>query len=118
MKLTPELFFATVALVVGTVTAYPAQSQPSIEFVVGVSPDVATTLETALNAPGSRSKSRPDSLFEGVEATTPTVRTNPSRTKSTPGPRAYTLRVRDSTALRRLIDRWDRQAGVRYAHPN
>lgn len=118
MCLFNKVTWLAAALVVGTVAVCPAQSQPSVEFVVGVSPDVPSTLETALNAPGSRSKSRPDSLFEGVEATTPTVTANPSRTKSTRGPRAYTLRVRDSTALRRLVDRWGRQAGVRYAHPN
>ncbi|MFB6248253.1 MAG: S8 family serine peptidase [Salinibacter sp.] len=40
------------------------------------------------------------------------------RKASSSVPRAYALRVRDSTALRRLLGRWREQSGVRYAHAN
>lgn len=99
-----------------------AQSNPpsSIELIVRPTPETGLALQQKLASNDLR-KEGADSLFEGVQSVSPIVPETPRREKMNGEdgpPRAFTLRVQDSTSFQHLRRRWNRHPDVRYAHPN
>jgi len=109
-------------IILGGITCFTGtRAQTPPELVVGLSEtaDVLLT-ETLRKASTTGLRNRPDSLFEGVASVSRVVPRRSSSQKKPPsrGLNAYTLKVRDSTALRVMRSRWLRREGVEYAHPN
>lgn len=92
----------------------PAPDAPNPEIIVRLSSDAPSSLRQQLE--GTRPKSA-SPLFDGVTSTT-SVFPNRIQSKSGTGFQAYTISVRDSTALQVLKTRWQETEGVAYVQDN
>ena len=93
-----------------------------VELLVGTDPSSGSVIQETLEK-GRMPGGADDSLFVGVQNVSRVVPASVSaRMKRGTQPEgdftAFRLTVRDSSALRRLRERWKRRPGVRYAHPN
>ena len=109
----------TAALCIGPSLGQP-QSAPG-EVIIGLNEEAPSPVRRALQGDLSALRKQNRDLREGVASASRAVPSisRPAKTASTtPAPDVYRVRVRDTSEVEAVADRWRRRSGVSYAHPN